>query len=524
MTVLTDSGLRRLFSSAMVTMQRSLRAERYLILYDEEGAGTMTVQEAAGLDPTEFWVRAPVSLTLLEKLRSSATPWLAADLQSDPEMQESSSLLLSGIRSVISAPLLDDQQRVRGLLYADHCGRPEAFSRADLARLTTLTRELEATLWSRPAPPTPRPLPAPPPRRPVPAPVLPAATPAGKSGGPISGRSLTLFFRSLSVMVATGIPLPRALHVMEGQADEPNLGRACHQARLTLERGNPLATCLQGASPSFSAFQIRLIKVGERTGGLVRVLSQLADYEERRQALSLRLRAALTYPAFLLTACLAMLVLGPPFLLKGQLRMIELAGGELPWITRALYAATDLRVLGSLALAALLIGAALKRWVATPPGALALDRFMLRMPGPRRLWRLIAITRFCQALALQLEVGLSVLEAVPQAAEASGSPVLAGRAGVSLTALREGANLTESLDAADYFPRSFLSTLNAGEESGQVSQSLQWISRLYQQELEASLEMAVAALEPTIMLVMGLATGLVALATMLPMVKVVQSL
>ncbi len=512
--VLTDSGLQRLFASALSSMKSALRAERYLILFDEHASGTMAVQESAGLDVTEFWKRAPVSLTLLEKLRRSATPWLTDDLQGEPDLAGSSSALIAGIRSVISAPLLDEKQRVRGLLYADHCGEAEAFSRQELARLTTLALELERVLWPAAPPTTPRPLPPPPPRRAVPV-ALPTAAPTHKST--LTGRNQTILLRSLSVMVAAGIPLPRALHVLEGQ---PDLSAVCRAARVSLERGTELSVALQGASPSFTTFQLKLIKVGERTGSLVDILRQLAEYEERRQALALRLRSALTYPAFLLTACLVMLVLGPPYLLKGQLKMIEMAGGELPLLTRVLYAASDLRVLAALGLLAAVASSLMAAFVRTPKGALWLDRMLLRT----RLWRLVVATRFAQALALQLKVGLSVLEAVPQSAAASGSPVLLERSAASVAALREGSDLTGALAAAETFPHTFIATVEAGEESGKVSDSLQWVARLFQEELEAALEMAVAALEPTIMLIMGLATAVVALATMLPMVKVVQSL
>jgi type II secretory pathway component PulF len=113
---------------------------------------------------------------------------------------------------------------------------------------------------------------------------------------------------------------------------------------------------------------------------------------------------------------------------------------------------------------------------------------------------------------------------VPQAGAASGSPVLVHALETSSAALREGSDVTDALAASDFFPGTFLACMRAGEESGKLPDCLQWLSKLNEMELEAALEMAMAALEPIIMLVMGVATAFVALATLLPMVKVVQSL
>ncbi len=521
MTTLTDSGRRDLFRIALVSMKTFLGAERLLILFDPDESGQLTVQAAHGLNPEQFQVDAPVSLSLLERLRAQGTPWLSQDVQQEPELKDIASVLLSGIRSVLCVPLLDTSQKVRGLLYADHCSRPQAFSRGDLVRLTSYARDLERQVWpivaparEVPPPPCPQPRGA---ARPIATPrTIPAGPPV-----PLDQRSQVILLRSLAVMLGAGLPLARALHVLEGQ---PDGGAVAQRMRVEVERGQELSAAMQFASPSFVPFQLKLIRVGERTGGLVEVLRQLADHEERRRALNLRLRSALTYPAALLVMCLTLLILGPPFLLKGQLRMLELVGGELPLITRVLYALSDWRVLLLLGLMAVAGGVVANLWLRSERGYARFDRLMLAIPKLGDLWRLVAVTRFSQALALQLRVGLSVLEAVPQAGAATGSPALIADLTRSTTALREGSDVTDALAASDFFPRAFLACLRAGEESGKLPDCLQWLSRLNQLELEAALEMALAALEPIIMLIMGLATAFVALATLLPMVKVVQSL
>ncbi len=525
MATLTESGIARLFQDALRQLQTTLRPERALILFDPDGVGALEPTESFGV--VGPWRTSGVSLTLIDRVVREGMPLLSGDLREDPEFAESSSALITGIRSVLCVPLQDKDRRVRGVLYADDCRRAVAFSSTDLMTVCSQARDLEHRLWQLVKPVAPdlvsaaqpalaKPPPLPPARRPAFEPPR-APKPAGKPLR-LSHRNLVQLMRSLPVLVNAGIPLSRAFAVLGQQ--EP----VARQILVDVEQGNPLWVSMQRASPSFTNFQLKLIKVGESSGSLVEVLFKLADHEERRRAFSLKLRSALTYPAVLFVACLAMIFLAPPFLLKGQLKMLDQVGGELPLLTRLLFFFSDGRFLVGLGAAALLALVGVGSWLRTPRGHYQFDRMMLEMPRLGRLWRTATTTYFAQALELQLRAGVSLLEAVPAAGAATGSPVLEGRLKLSLNALREGASLDQALGAAEFFPRSFLSSVMAGEESGRVVETLEWLARLSTVELEAALETAAAALEPLMMLAMGIMGGLVMLGTLLPMVKLVQNL
>jgi type II secretory pathway component PulF len=196
----------------------------------------------------------------------------------------------------------------------------------------------------------------------------------------------------------------------------------------------------------------------------------------------------------------------------------------LPLLTRILFFFSDGRVVLAIGAGLVALFFGFGSWVRTPAGRYQFDRLMLEMPRVGRLWRLVAVAHFAQALALQMKVGVSLLEAVPAAGAAAGSPVLEKRLKRSVEALREGCSLEASLECADFFPRAFLATVHAGEEAGNVALTLEWLARMTTVELEAVLEMAAAALEPLMMLAMGIMAALVCLGTLLPMVKLVQNL
>lgn len=526
MPAATDSGLRRLFEDAVTFMRNFLRAERIMVVFRNR-AGDLVMRAAHGLEVTRLEL-APVSLGIVDKVVATRQPVISADAQRDPEL-ESSSLLISGVRSVLCVPILARDQSVQGVLYADHRVDDLCFGRPDLVRISSYAREMERRLdrleGEEPPPPVqapPPPLPAPPP-----APPRPTAAPVAPPGRPLQRldhRTLVVTLRSLSSLMNAGIPIGRALHVLESQSESAAARQVALAVRLDVEGGMPLSTALSRASSSFSAFHLRLIKVGEATGGLVEVLEKLSLYEERRRAFQLRVISSLTYPIALFVLCFILMVAGAPYLLRGQLKVIEQLGGEVPWLTRMVFALADLRVVFGLIALPLVVTGGLAWWARTPSGSRGWNRFLLALPRLGGLFRLTAVTRFAQSLSLQLRVGVSLLEAVPNAAAASGSPVLQDACQVTLARLREGGDLRRSLEASGFFPRGFLVVVGAGEESGKVTDTLAWVARLYETELEAALEMAAAALEPMMMMLMGMAAAVVALATLLPMVKVVQTL
>jgi type II secretory pathway component PulF len=340
-------------------------------------------------------------------------------------------------------------------------------------------------------------------------------------------RSRTLILRSLATLLGAGVNLSRGLHLLTGQGETRQLQEVCRALEGDVARGFPLYEAMRRAGP-FSQLQIQLVRVAEETGGLVEVLRQLAAYEERTREVVMRVRSSLTYPVCLFLVCIAMLILVPPFLLKGQLELLRGAGEEPPAITLLLV--TVAGFLGSLpGLLALGAGLTLAWWsfrqiYRSPAGRLWLFRRILSLPRIGPAMRLFATARFARALALQLQVGLSVLDAVPAAGVIASNPVLERSLPEVRQSLEEGVSLTESLRQSGFFPQPFLSLLTAGEESGKLPATLGWVARLYELELESELEMACAALEPLMMMGMGLAAGLICLATMLPLVKLIQTL
>ena len=337
-----------------------------------------------------------------------------------------------------------------------------------------------------------------------------------------------VFFRSLGSMFEAGVPIHRALENLGQQGSSPGYRKAAHSISSSIQMGKALSRAMGEHPRQFSSLHLRLIQSGEQSGRLGHVLLSLADYEEKSLALTRQVKGSLVTPLFISLVCLAMVLVLPPLCLQGMLLMLKDSGVALPWPTRVLLEVS--RWLSSPwfyggALAALGVLVWLAILVMRRPGVrLGIWRGLLQVPMIGPLLRVLAVVRFSQTLGSMLQSGNNLLLSVSLAAQTSGNAVLQEGIEQALQQLREGESLAHSLEVTGFFPKSFLSTLVAGEESGSLVLLLRELVKLLELDFRYRLEVFTSALEPMMMMVVGLVVGFVSLAALLPMLKVVESL
>ncbi|NDD30898.1 MAG: GAF domain-containing protein [Proteobacteria bacterium] len=523
------------FDAVVRRMVEELGAERALVVYGGDVTAP-TPRAAHGFDHNAVWTTAPLSLTILRKVLASGEPLHSIDALEGQGFEDSASLLITGVRAVICAPLWHNDE-VRGLLYADRLVRGRPFSRGDNTVIMRMARDLELTIRQHASPgadggdesvvapaepPTPRSridVARPTPRK-ASAPEPPALT--------LPRRSRIVFLQSFATLLGVGVSLSRSLALLGEDGDDHRTKAVAYRILEGVERGQSLSRAISACGSAFTPLQLKLLEVADRTGTTDVVLRRLAMHDERSLALMLRVRSVLTYPIALCLICGVLLLLIPPLLLKGQLEAMQSAGMTPPAITQALLSVSRFMssLPGLLVVAAVSAGgiplalrvsgnARAKRW---------LRRRASAVPRLGRLLVELGTARFASALEMQLDAGVSVLDAVSASAEAAGDPLLLDGAKNALEGLRAGLDMTQSLERVAYFPSGFVSLLSAGEESGELPRLLGWIATHYEREVDGSLEMAAAALEPLVLMVLGVAAAGVCLATMLPLVKMVEQL
>ncbi|MEW6279651.1 MAG: type II secretion system F family protein [Candidatus Eremiobacterota bacterium] len=485
---------------AMIWLDGAVRPERAAVIMRDPGQAPR-VLTCHGMEPSRVLDGKTVNPTLLNR-GLSGVPLVVCDEGADSEDGP-----LKGMRAVLCCPVRLGPRLA--LLYADHEAVRRPFNRSHLLKVARLAVELERRYGE-----------------PVHSPAAgngEAVLPTRPAPVRISARARTAYLRCLHALEA-GIMVDRALLVLSQGGEQPALARVSSHMASGLRQGRPLSWVMGQHERVFTPAQVAMVRLGENTGKLDRMLGMLADVDEKNTAILQRIRSALIYPAFLLGICLLLLVFGLPLMLQGHFKLLSESGQSLPWITVVARGMSWL-LSEPLTWAVLLTvsWAGLRLWD-SPRFRRILRRVTSRIPKVGDLVRLSSLTAFIWSWSSALEAGCRLLPALELSAQASGDPDLEAAVQQACHAMVEGEPVERALRATGYFPSSVLETVRAGTESGTLPETLRCTARLMEAELSARCETFVALAEPLALGSMGLVAGFFALAVMLPLTRVLEAL
>ncbi len=347
-----------------------------------------------------------------------------------------------------------------------------------------------------------------------------------RMGGNIGPKQLALFTRQLATLIAAGLPLVRALHVLERQEKGGVLKGTIHGAVEYVEGGGSFSEALSKYPQFFSPLYVNTVKAGETGGVLEVVLNRLAEFAEKTNKLNSRIKAALIYPALVLTLAGGLLAFLITFIVPRFMEIIKDVGATLPLITRILltistFAKTRWFVVLASFISLIIIYRILCR---IPRIKLIFDNIKLHTPVVGPLIRKIAIARFSTTLGTLLTSGVPILQALLVAKDTSGNEVIARSIINVHNSVREGETVARPLLKASIFPAMAVNMISVGEESGSLDQMLLKIGDIYDEEVDVMISGLMSLLEPFLIIAMGLIVGFIVVSMFLPLFSLITAL
>jgi type II secretory pathway component PulF len=339
------------------------------------------------------------------------------------------------------------------------------------------------------------------------------------TGGRVSQKHVESFTRELSTLLAGGVPLSRALHLLRREASSPAAGRLWEQVHDDVVGGMSLADALGQHPAAFSTIYVAMVRAGEAGGFLDVVLAQIADFRTREQDLKGKVLAALIYPCVLGVLATVVLVLLLTFFIPRFASIFADFGAALPALTRLILFMSGLVTSYGIFVAGGVLAAVLlfKRAITTETGRRRLERTILKLPLVGRVVSHFALVRFCRMLGTLLGAGVPLIAALRVAKEAIGNQTLADTVADGIEAVQRGASLARSLGSASLmFPASVMEMIAIAEETGRLDKELVRLSIVYESELDRRLRMLVALAEPLLLVGMAGLIGMVVLGMLLP--------
>ena len=331
------------------------------------------------------------------------------------------------------------------------------------------------------------------------------------------------FTKQMATMLTSGIKLTEALSVLTMQTSDVRFRNAICDIRDRVVTGESFTDALKDYSDYFDVIYVSMVRVGEVTGILGQSLLTISNFMEKRRRVEAKVMTAMVYPIVLIFFCLAAILILTTQVIPKIGKEIARAGRELPWITQRLmdvgYVLTSWwLLLVIVAIVGFIWG--LKRFLKTSRGAYLRDKLLLSLPlfGPLIKQRVVA--RFASTLSTLLGSGLSIAESLRVVTEVTSNTLMKRAIKQSRERILAGADIATPLRDSGVIDPAIAHMVAVGEKSGELEKMLKSISDNLESSSDIVIERLSAAVEPLIIIVMAAVIGVIAYATILPILEV----
>jgi len=329
------------------------------------------------------------------------------------------------------------------------------------------------------------------------------------------------------VMIDAGLPLVQCLEILASQQENKIFQKILTGTRSSVEGGSTLSAAMKQYPKVFDPLYTNMVEAGETGGILDTILQRLSTYIEKNVKLQRAVKSALVYPIGVLTIAGGVITLLLWKVVPVFATLFAGLGVDLPLPTKIVIMASNFvgSVFGLL-IVVFAVGAVvgLKVWHGTPQGRLAIDTVILKLPVLGLLMRKIAVARFTRTLGTLIASGVPILEGLDITAKTSGNAVIERALFRVRRSLEEGKSLTEPLKESAVFPGMVTQMIAVGEQTGAMDAMLQKIADFYEEEVDAAVKDLLTALEPIMIVFLGVVVGGGVISMYLPLFSLIGKL
>jgi MSHA biogenesis protein MshG len=361
----------------------------------------------------------------------------------------------------------------------------------------------------------------------TPVEIIATTKPAGSDGDDwwskltapkIRSIDVQLFSRQLYTLLKAGVPIMRGLAGLQESAINKSFGLVVKDLRESLDAGRELSAAMRRHPKVFSPFYINMVRVGEMTGRLEEVFLRLFDYLEFDRDMRQRIRTALRYPIFVVSALMIAMIVINLFVIPTFAKVYEGFKAELPFMTKILISSSNFTVQYWYLLLALVVGAgfAFKMYVDTTNGRYQWDKFKLGIPIAGKIMLKGTLARFARSFALSSKSGVPIVQGLNVVAQTVGNTYIASRIEQMRDGVERGESILRTAVTTGVFTPVVVQMIAIGEETGELDSLMDEIAAMYEREVDYELKTLSAQIEPILIIGLGILVLVLALGVFLP--------
>ena len=349
-------------------------------------------------------------------------------------------------------------------------------------------------------------------------------TKARSFGDKLSTTELSLFTRQLASLLEASLPLEQAFSALLEQAERTYLRDLIASIRSEVMGGASLSDALSHHPRDFADIYRALVASGEQIGQLSKVLSRLADYIERRNALVQKVKLAFTYPAIVTVVAFAIVIFLLTYVVPQIVSVFANTKQKLPLLTVLMLGVSDfVRHYGWIVLVVVIaLWFAWRNALKNPDIKRRWHTWLLTAPLYGKFERSLNTARFASTLAITTGSGVPILRALQTSRDTLSNVAMREQVEEAANSVREGIGLARALSAHKHFPPMLIHMIRAGEVTGELPAMLERASNAQEQDLERRALTMAGLLEPALILAMGVVVLLIVLAVLMPIIEINQ--
>lgn len=342
----------------------------------------------------------------------------------------------------------------------------------------------------------------------------------GFSMGPVvKTEELILFCRQMGTLLKAGVPIVRALKGMVEMTPNKKFGAILKNIVENIETGRELHSALQLHPKVFSNLFVSMVEIGEGSGHLDDSFLQVGQYIDQEKQTADQVKSAMRYPTFVILAMGGAMAVLSLFVIPTFEKVFAGAGVQLPMATKVLLATSAFAKAYWALILGVIVGSVMgfKYYIKTTVGAYHWGRVKMKLPLVGTILQRATLTRFARSLAVGLSSGVPLVESMRLTGNAVDNAFVAKKLEDMCGSIERGESLMRSAANTGLFTPLVLQMLAVGEETGMVDQMLKEVSDFYEREVAHDLKGLTSAIEPILVVFMGVMVLTLALGIFMPM-------
>ena len=340
----------------------------------------------------------------------------------------------------------------------------------------------------------------------------------------VKNKDVVILSRQISTLFEAQVPALRAFRLLASESENTILRKSLTEVSDDIQGGMPMSEAMEKHPNVFSDFYVNMVRAGEESGKLSETFLYLADYLDRSYELTSKIKSALTYPAFIISVFIIVMIGLFTFIIPRITGILTANGQEIPMYTKVIIAISDFLVNYGLFAFVVLIVAGFLLWRFKSEKTTGFSRMMISIPVLGGLLRKLYLARIADNMNTMLSSGIPMVRSVEITASVVGNEVYKKILMDTVEKIKGGDPMSKALSESKEIPGIMLQMIRVGEETGELGNILKKIATFYKREVDTSVDTIISLIEPAMIVLLGLGVGSVLAAVMLPIYNIAGSI